>query len=128
MRLRHILRRLRQSPTFTAITAVTLALGIGANAAIFSVIEGVLPILGVQPVLGRLFSRQDDSPGSPRTVILSYGYWQARFGGNASVLGRRILLDGRSTEIIGVLPDRFRFLDRKADLFLPMQRDRSKVY
>src|SRR5207247_5463940 len=68
------------------------------------------------------------SPGSPRTVILSYGYWQARFGGNASVLGRRILLDGRSTEIIGVLPDRFRFLDRKADLFLPMQRDRSKVY
>ncbi len=204
MRLRHILRRLRQSPTFTAITVVTLALGIGANAAIFSVLEGVLlkplpypdpnrliavdhaapgvnitsagmapflyftyreqnrklqdigmwtgdslgvtglaepeqvpgidvtdgvlPILGVQPVLGRLFSRQDDSPGSPRTVILSYGYWQARFGGNASVLGRRILLDGRSTEIIGVLPDRFRFLDRKADLFLPMQRDRSKVY
>jgi putative ABC transport system permease protein len=92
------------------------------------VTDGVLPILGAQPVLGRLFSRQDDSPGSPKTVILSYGYWQARFGGNASVLGRRMVLDGRVTEIIGVLPARFRFLDRKADLFLPMQRDRSKVY
>ena len=44
------------------------------------------------------------------------------------MLGRRILLDGRATEIVGVLPARFRFLDRKADLFLPMQRDRSKVF
>src|ERR1019366_4121006 len=204
MHFRHVLRRLRRSPLFTTITVVTLALGIGANLAIFTVLEGlqlrplpysapghliavdhaapgvnidsagmapflyftyrdenrtlqdvgmwtgdslavtglaepeevpgigvtdgVLPILGVQPVHGRLFSRQDDSPGSPRTAIISYQYWQSRFGGTPSVIGRGLVLDGRPTEIIGVLPARFRFLDRQADLFLPMQRDRSKVY
>src|ERR1019366_4748314 len=154
MGFRHALRRLRRSPLFTTITVVTLALGIGANVAIFSVLEGVLlkplpypdpdrllavdhaapgvnidsagmapflyftyrdenrtlqyigmwtgdslavtglaepeevpgidvtdavlPILGVQPILGRLFSCQDDSPGSPRTAIISYQYWQSR--------------------------------------------------
>src|SRR5207344_2692764 len=70
----------------------------------------------------------DDAPGSPRTVIISYQYWQSRFGGNTSVIGRGIVLDGRPTEIIGVLPAAFQFLDRKADLFLPMQRDRAKVF
>jgi predicted permease len=204
MGLRHVLRRLRQSPLFTAITVVTLALGIGANVAIFSVLEGVLlkplpypapdrliavdhtapgvnmtstgmapflyftyrdqsrtlqdigmwtgdslavtglaapeevpgidvtegvlPVLGVQPALGRLFSRQDDSPGSPRTVILSHQYWQARFGGDRSVIGRGMVLDGNPTEIIGVLPAGFQFMDRRADLILPMRRDRGKEH
>jgi predicted permease len=204
MRFRHVLRRLQRSPMFTFTTAVTLALGIGANAAIFSVLEGillkplpyadpdrliavnhaapgvdipragispflyftyreqsrtledigmynsddvsvtglaepeqvqalnvtqsVLPILGVQPVLGRLFSRQDDTAGSPRTALISYGYWQRRFGANASAVGRRILVGGNAVEIIGVLPAGFRFLDRKVDLFRPLQWDRSKTF
>jgi predicted permease len=92
------------------------------------VTEGVLPLLGAQPVLGRLYSSQDDSPGSPETVLLSHGYWQRRFGGDPGVLGRRIVLDGRAREIIGILPATFRFLDRNPELYLPMRQDRAKVY
>src|SRR5271155_2448414 len=174
MRLRHILRRLTHSPMFTLIAVATLAIGIGANTAVFSVIEGVLlkplpfshpeelidldhtapglglaragaapflyftyrdqsrsfqdlglwnegtvsitglatpeqvpavsftqgvlPILGVRPAIGRWLSQKDDSPGSPDTAILSYGYWQSRFGGDPAVLGRRIVVDGKGTE------------------------------
>ncbi len=93
-----------------------------------NVTDGVLPLLRAQPVLGRLFSRQDDSPGSQETVILMFGYWKARFGGDRSVIGRRILLDGDATEIIGVLPEDFHFLDLKPSLILPMRRDRNKTY
>ncbi|MCU1236171.1 MAG: Multidrug transporter substrate-binding protein, partial [Candidatus Solibacter sp.] len=91
------------------------------------VTDGVLPMLGAHPLLGRIFTRADDAAGSPLTVILSHDYWQRRFGGERSVLGRRMMLDGRSAEVIGVLPANFRFMDRKSDLYLPMQRDRSKV-
>jgi putative ABC transport system permease protein len=204
MKVKYILRRLLRAPLFTLIVVLTLAIGIGANTAIFSVIDGillkplsyphpeelvaldhsapgvniqnagiapflyftyreqgrsfedvgmwtseavsvtglaepervatlnvtdgVLPLLKVQPILGRLFTHQDDSPGSPETVILMFGYWKARFGGDASVIGRRILLDGQATQIIGVLPAKFRFLDQKPELITPMQRDRNKTF
>ena len=59
------------------------------------VTDGTLPILGVAPVLGRLFNRKDDSPGAPQTVVLSYGYWQRKFGGASSVIGRSITVDGK---------------------------------
>jgi len=203
MGLNHILRRLRRSPMFAIVTLLTLAIGIGANTAIFSVLDGVLlkplpypeaeqliyidhkapgvnlehtnaapflyyiyreqnrtlqdigmwqfdsvavtgaaepervdgiditesvlPLLGVQPFLGRLFSRADDSPGAPRTVILSYAYWQTRFGGDRSAIGRTLVADNQPREIIAVLPERFRFLDLKKALFFPMQHDRSKT-
>jgi predicted permease len=202
--MRHILRRLAHAPTFTGVAIATLAIGIGANTAIFSVIEGVLlkplayphpealisvdhrapgvniehagiapflyytyrdqsrsfedigmwndstatvtglaepeevrtlevtdgllPVLRVQPILGRVFSRQDDSPGAPPTVILTYGYWKARLGGNPSVIGRDILINGKAKQIIGVLPEKFRLLDRRASLLLPMQMDRAKTF
>jgi len=204
MHLKHVLRRLMQFPVFTIVAVVTLAIGIGANSAIFAVVYGVLlkalpyprstelvavdhaapgvniesagsapflyftyreqaksfqdiglwrgdtasvtglaepeeipvidvtdeilPVLGAQPVLGRLFTPADDAPGSPETVILTYGYWQARFGGASSVIGRRVTLDGRPREVIGVLPRGFRFLDRDVSAFLPMQIDRSKTF
>ncbi len=157
---RPVMRRLLRSPMFTAVTLLTLAVGIGANTAIFSVLSGVLlkplpypnpdqlvgvwetapglgigrlecfardllhlsrgkpnlpgylacgattpstspasaspnrwialdvtdgllPILGVRPIRGRWFTRKDDSPGSPKTVMLAYGYWQRKFGGDA---------------------------------------------
>src|SRR5580658_2381326 len=202
--LRQVLRRLGRAPLFTSITLITLAIGVGANTVIFSVIEGVLlkplqyphaeqligvfhtapginvkgmgmaqsiyfidreqaktiqdigisqddsvsvtgvgepehvegldvtdgtlPILGVKPALGRLFSRSDDAPSAPKTVLISYGYWLKKFDANNSVVGRSIIVDGTSREIIGVLPRDFHFLDREDDaLFMPMQMDRGKT-
>jgi putative ABC transport system permease protein len=204
MGLKHVLRRLVRLPLFTGLTIVTLALGIGANTAIFSVVQGVLlkPLpyhqadelvsvnhsapgvnlenagiaaflyftyrddarsfqdvgmwrndtasvtgagepeevrtlevtdgvfaaLRVQPALGRLFTRTDDSPDGAETAILTDGYWRSKFGGDAGVVGRRIVLDGRPRDIIGVLPATFRFLDRSPAIVLPMRLDRNKTF
>ncbi len=201
--LKQVLRRLARAPLFTAITLITLAVGIGANTVVFSVVDGVLlkplpypnsdrligiwhsapgvnmpvinmaafmyftyreqsttfqdigayntdsyavtgmgqpdkvpaldvtdgtlPLLGVKPALGRLFSSQDVSPSGPQTAILSYGYWQRRFGSSKSAVGNTIAIDGTAHEIIGVLPRDFQFLDEKADLYVPMRLDRSKT-
>ena len=201
--LKHVVRGLARSPLFTIVTLVTIGLGIGANAAIFSVINGILlkplpysdpdrlvslrqsapalglndfelspsdyftfseenrtfqhmgiwdsdgdtvtglaaaervgtltvtvgilPALGVQPALGRGFTAADDTAGAPETAILAFSYWQRRFGGEASAIGRRILVNGHSTEIIGVMPRNFRFLDQKPDLLLPFRLDRAKT-
>jgi predicted permease len=201
---RQVLRRLGRAPLFTAITLITLAIGIGANTVVFSVVEGVLlkpldypqsdrlvgvwyhldgipidrlpmapflyfiereqgrtfedigvytydglnvtgvgepehllgfdvtdatlPLMGAKPVLGRLFTRYDDSAGAPQTVILSYAYWRKKFGGSGSVIGRSININGKAREIIGVLPRDFRFLDSEdAALYVPMQWDRGKT-
>ncbi len=203
MGLKAVFKRVVRLPMFTALTVVTLALGIGANSAIFSVIEGVLlkplpyrqpdqlvttnhvapgvnipelgtaaflyltyrdekrafqdvamwqmdtvsvtglaepeevpslnvtesllPILGVPAAFGRVFTPKDDSPGAPNTVVLTYQYWQARFGGSSSAIGQTLHLDGNAYEIIGVLPASFQFLDRKPSVLLPLRIDRSKV-
>ena len=204
MRLSPVLRRLVGLPVFTAIAVATLAIGIGANAATFSVIEGVLlkplpypaaeelvaidhrapgvnleragsapflyftyredartlqnlglwvsdtvsvtgldrpeevitlhvtdgvlPALQVQAALGRIFSAHDDLPGSAETVVLTSGFWRSKFGGDRTAIGRRLLLDGRPREIIGVLPETFSFLDVKAAVLLPLRLDRSKTH
>src|SRR5262249_34869972 len=64
-----------------------------------AVTEDVLPILGMSPLLGRVFTRADDAPGAPSTVILTYGTWQSRFGGDPAAIGRRITLNARAVEI-----------------------------
>ncbi|HKT87854.1 MAG TPA: ABC transporter permease [Candidatus Sulfotelmatobacter sp.] len=201
--LRQVFRRLGRSPLFTAIILITVAVGVGANTVVFSVVEGVLlkplsyshperligvwykapainiprlhigafvyfmdreqnktledigmydgssfsltgsgqpeqldgvevtdgtlPILGVHAAYGRLFTNRDDSPNAPKTVLLSYGYWQRHFGGDRSAVGRTLSLDGEPHEIIGILPQGFDFLGYRADLFVPMQIDRSKT-
>src|SRR5580700_3114752 len=93
------------------------------------VTDGTLPLLGVQPIFGRGFTRQDDSPGTPETVILTYGYWRRKFGGDASVVGRTLLVDGRGRQIIGVLPGKFQFLDwEDPALIMPFRFDRNKTH
>jgi putative ABC transport system permease protein len=203
--LRFALRTLLKRPAFTLIAVATLALGIGANTAIFSVVravllrplafpeperivkivgfdqregvtdnlspadffdyqqeatafarmgahgwvgfftiaggeleaerlggvnvtEGYFPTLGVQPVRGRLFTPDEDRPGSPSTVILSHGFWQRRYGGNPAIIGQAILLNARPATVIGVLPADYRHIEpnpeREADVFVPYRFDR----
>ena len=90
--------------------------------------DGVLTILGAQPQLGRLFTRTDAAAGNPETVVLTSGYWHARFGGERSAIGRTLMIDSKPHEIIGVLPDSFRFLDRRVSVVVPYQFDRSKTF
>jgi putative ABC transport system permease protein len=77
----------------------------------------LLPLLGVQPVLGRTFTEEDDRQ---ETVILSYGLWQSRFGGDSSVVGRRIELSGTPYTVIGVAPAWFRFPSAEFQLWAPL--------
>src|SRR5579863_1338534 len=203
--LKQVFRRLRRAPMFTFLTLLMLAVGIGANTAVFSVVDGVLlrplpyphpdqligvwlnapgvgltdfemapsdyfvfrdhnhtfqdiglynsdsvsvtgtaqpeqvpaldvtdgvlPILDAKPALGRMFSRGDDLPSARLTTVLSYAYWQRRFGGAPSAVGKTLIVDGKARQIIGVLPRDFRFLDeRNIALFLPFQFDRNKTF
>ena len=181
--LRYALRMLVKSPGFTAIAVLTLALGIGANTALFSVVNGVLlsplpypqpnqlvalysrtpdfthssisypnfldwqrqnnsftdlaawrgdsfnmtgageperlrttmasadffSILGVQPVVGRTFTAQDDHAGAAPVVILSNAFWHSRFGASPRILGQTISLNATPYTVIGVLPADFYF-------------------
>lgn len=82
---------------------------------------GTLPAVGVPPMLGRWFTSSDDSAGTRETVILSYGYWQRRFSGSASVIGTRVTIDSTPREVIGVMPQSFRFLNTDAAVILPQR-------
>jgi putative ABC transport system permease protein len=201
--IRFAARRLARTPMFAAATVLTLALGIGANTAIFTIVNGVLlkslpfpepdrlvglwqtapgvdiadlnasladyvtyreesrtladvaiwngatvtvagqaepervegmsatfrllPLLGVQPILGRGFRETDDAAGGPEVVMLGHGYWMRRYGGDPSVVGRRITMDGTAREVIGVLPRGFWFMDMQTDVVLPLRFDRAQV-
>jgi putative ABC transport system permease protein len=94
---------------------------------VLTVSHGTLPLLRVQPLLGRLFRAEDDAPGSPPQAVLTHGYWQRRFGGDGRVVGRTIQVDGVSAEVIGVLPPSFRFLDEDPAVLLPMGLDRAQA-
>jgi putative ABC transport system permease protein len=85
------------------------------------VTDGMLPILRVQPRLGRLFTKADDAPGSPDRTMLTYGYWQRRFGGVRDIVGQAVTIDGKPYEVIGVLPSSFTFLDRNPAVLLPFR-------
>jgi predicted permease len=206
--VRYTLRGLRRSPTFTVIAVLTLALAIGANSAVFSVVnsilmrplpypnsgelvsvahtapgaggllsidgglplstsmyftyaeqnrtfqalgvwfagiaavtgnaepeqvrtiavsDGTLQALNVQPVVGRWLLPADQAPEARPTVILGNGYWQRRFAGDASAVGRTILVDSSPREILGVMPAGFRIADTPADLIVPFQFDRRRA-
>ncbi|HEY7500212.1 MAG TPA: ABC transporter permease [Vicinamibacterales bacterium] len=195
-------RTLRRSPGFAAIAVITLALGIGANAAIFSVVNAVLlrPLpwsdadravmiwskwtsfdktwvatgevvdyrkraqtlqevatwgdgqvnltgdgeperisaanvsantfstLGVRPLVGRTFTAQEDLPQGPRVVVLGFGLWNRRYSGDSAIVGRSILINGNSFEVVGVMPPGFVLPTdfqnpEPTQLWIPLQMD-----
>ena len=85
--------------------------------------SSVLPLLRVRPMLGRAFGAEDDTPGAPRRVMLTHGYWQRRFGGSEHVVGQPLTIDGRPVEVIGVLPASFTFLRTRPAVVLPLPLD-----
>jgi predicted permease len=193
--LRYALRQVRENPGFFALAVAALALGIGANTAIFSAVEAVLlkplpynhpeqlvmvwedasfigfatntpapanyvdwraqnqvftdmaarrassmsltgdgapeelygqrvtpnffDVLGVQPTIGRVFTTEEDK-AKEQVVLLSYNLWRRRFGGDKSILGRPILLNGVQTQVLGVMPKGFFFRERNVDYWTPL--------
>ena len=103
--------------------ATVTGLAIPEVARTFEVTQGTLPALGIQPALGSWFSRADDAPGAPETVILTDGYWKRRFGGDPGVIGRVIALDSTPRKVIGVMPRRFTFAGAPLDVILPLRID-----
>ncbi|HEU5336642.1 MAG TPA: ABC transporter permease, partial [Terriglobales bacterium] len=83
----------------------------------------LFPLLGVTPALGRGFSAADDRASAPATVILSWGLWQRRFGGSASILGQTIHLDERPYTVIGVMPQWLSFPERNTQLWTPIYHE-----
>jgi predicted permease len=194
--LRYAVRTLLKKPGFTFIAVITLALGIGASTAIFTVVDAALlrglpyksperlyhlwentpqkefaqrefsypdyqdyqqnqvcegiaaytgggaimsgrgeperlfapaatanffSLLGVEPVIGRMFQPGEDKPGAPRVTVLTYGMWQRRFGGDKGIIGQSLTLNGDSYTVVGVLPASFQFALRPADLWRTYQ-------
>jgi putative ABC transport system permease protein len=92
------------------------------------VTEGTLPILGISPALGRGFSKEDDLPKGPRVVLISHRYWQRAFGGSPAAIGQSLVYNGAPREVIGVLPEHFRFLRANPDMIVPMKLDRTTIH
>ncbi len=194
--VRYALRTLRRNPVFTVVAVATLALGIGANTAVFSLVNAVLlrplpyaapnelvrlyetmppevprsvvsrgtyvdwreqarsyteiasymldfgygvtgngepvqatgsqaapslfRVLGVEPLLGRTFLDSEGEPGGGDVVLLSYGFWQSRFGGRRDVVGQTLIVDGTTVMVVGVMPAGFDFPSRQTELWFPI--------
>ena len=97
------------------------------QAHILLISDGVLQTLNIPAAAGRWLSARDQDPKGAKAVMLSYGYWQRRFGGDPRVIGRSIQLDGETNEIVGVMPRSFRLVDRDFDMLVPIAFDRAKV-
>lgn len=79
-------------------------------------------VLGIEPETGRFFTQEEDRPDGAQVGLLTHDFWKTHFGSAPDVVGRTVSLDGRSVEIIGVLPTRADFVE-EADLWLPLQED-----
>ncbi len=84
-------------------------------------------ILGVEPLIGRTFQPGEDRPGTPKVTVLTYNYWQRRFGGDQAILGQTLTLNGEPLVVVGVLPPSFKFAFRPNDLWLPCQPTNNQL-
>jgi len=107
----------------------TILNGNGESERVFapSVSANFFSVLGVDAIRGRTFQTDEDKQGGARVVVLTYGLWQRRFGGNEQILGQQLDLAGNSYTIIGVLPQSFQFAMRPADLFTPYQPTQNQL-
>jgi predicted permease len=87
------------------------------------VTASLFPTLGVVPMRGRTFGLQDDRPGAAKVVILSASLWKRRFGGDADIIGRRLVIDGVDREVIGVMPESFHYPSASTGLWMPLAFD-----
>ena len=83
--------------------------------------SNLLALLGVKPLIGRSFTTEEDRIGSAGTVLISYGLWKSRFGGNVRAVGQTVRLNDETFTLIGVLPAGFSFPDRDTQLWTPMR-------
>jgi predicted permease len=120
----------RHQTTFSAVTSWSgvndcdLTSGEPVRLVCASVESSFLSTLGILPALGRSFTAGEDGPNKPRTVLLSYGIWQSRFGGHADILGRTIAVDGEPSRVVGILPRDFETPTlAHADLVIPQRLD-----
>src|SRR5262249_54223728 len=117
-------------------TSTVTEVGEPEQVRVIGISDGVLQSFNVPPAAGRWLLAGDQA-GATRpppsvfkaytTVMLSYGYWQRRFGGDRSVIGRTIIVDSRPKEIVGVMPPGFRIVDAEADLIFPLAFDRERI-
>jgi predicted permease len=91
------------------------------------VTAAILPLLRIQPVVGRRFTKEDDAAGAPQTIMLGHAYWQSRFAADPSVRGSTLRVDGIPREIIGVLPPGFKLSSPEVSIYLPLTLDRSNL-
>ncbi len=196
--VRYATRVLMKKPGFAAVAVLTLALGIGANTAIFSVVNAVLlrplpyrdparifainkaamgkglpgiaafeyfdwrdqseafeqiagystdnfnltggdeperitvarvtanlfPLLGVQPISGRVFMPEEDAPGHGQVVVVSQGFWQRRYGGDPGLIGQTITLNDKTYTVVGIMPASFRF-PQTFEIWMPLALDEA---
>jgi putative ABC transport system permease protein len=83
-------------------------------------------MIGVEPVLGRSFSPEEDKRGHDRVAILSHGLWRRRFASDTGMIGRRIVLNGESHQVIGILPRDFSWNNRRTDVWVPYLLDSNR--
>jgi predicted permease len=87
------------------------------------VTQSVIPLLQVPPLLGRSFTEAEDAPHGPNVLLISEGLWRSRFGADRGIIGRTLEVNGRTWEIIGVMPKQFRFPSPETQIWLPIRLD-----
>ncbi|MFL6213550.1 MAG: ABC transporter permease [Blastocatellia bacterium] len=95
------------------------------------VTTGFFEVLGVPPQIGRTFTPDEDKPNSANVIVLSYGLWQRRFGGDPGIIGNAITINGRPFTVVGIMPAEFKHprpeANRQAEMWTPLQVDYAKA-